>query len=203
MNANSAVSSLATENNGRLCYEAEPELWEKQYQDTRYGNLRWYAIRTYSCREQVVAQSFTCQNICHYLPLLSEKHRWSDRIKTIRVPLFKNYLFVKITPTQEDFWKVISTRGVTRILGDGRCPVPIADKEIGTIARMLKNKAKLKITCSFQSGELVRIKAGPLRGSEGSFVRIKGRDHLAVNIHILGQTVLAEVNYCDVEKLQS
>jgi transcription antitermination factor NusG len=199
MDANSAVSSLATENNSRLCYEAEPELLEKMYRATRYGNLRWYAIRTYSCREQVVAQSFRYQNICHYLPLLSEKRRWSDRIKTIQVPLFKNYLFVKIAPKQEAFWKVISTRGVTRILGDGRGPVPIADKEIGTIAHMLKNKAKLKITCSFQSGEIVRVKAGPLRGTEGSFVRIQGRDLLAVNIHILGQTVLTEVNYCDVE----
>ena len=197
MCANPEDCSLATENIGRLCHEPEP--WENLCQNTGYNDLSWYAVRTHSFRERVVAQSFASQGICYYLPLLSEKHRWSDRIKTIQVPLFKNYLFVKITSTQEDFWKVISTNGVTRILGDERGPISIADKEIESVARMLTKKAELKVVCGFQGGRPVRVKAGPLRGTEGCFVRISGRDHLAVQINTLGQMVLAEINYCDVE----
>jgi transcription antitermination factor NusG len=134
------------------------------------------------------------------LPLLSEKRRWSDRIKTIHVPLFKNYLFVKIAPAEEAFWKVITTRGVTQIVGDDRGPIPIADKEIEAVAHTLKNRVgRVKVVCGFHRGQPVRVKGGPLQGIEGCFVQIRGEDVLAVHINILGQTVLTEVDYCDVE----
>jgi len=196
MYANPA-SSLIQVNIGRVYHGKAP--LGKLFEDAIYSDLKWYAVQTYSCRERVVAQSFISKEICYYLPLLSEKRRWSDRIKTVQVPLFKNYLFVKIAPVQEDFWKITSTRGVTRILGDERGPTAIADKEIKAVAHVLANRNKLKVVCGFQRGQPVRVKAGPLRGMEGCFVLMKGRDHLAVNISILGQSILAEINYCDVE----
>lgn len=167
--------------------------------DTESNELRWYAVRTYSFRERIVARSFATQGICHYLPLLSEKHRWSDRFKIVEVPLFKNYLFVKITPSKEDFWKVISTRGVTRILGDERGPISIPREEIEAVARMLATKTQLEVVRGFHNGQPVKVKAGPLRGTEGYFVQMKGKHRLACHINVLGQTVLAEVNCCNVE----
>ena len=115
------------------------------------------------------------------------------------MPLFKNYLFVKIAPTREDFWRVLGTRGVIRILGDNRGPVSIVEEEIEAVARILANESKLKIVCGFRTGQPVIVKAGPLEGMKGYFVQMKSKDHLAVYIDILGRTVLAEVNYCDVE----
>ena len=111
MRSNTAICSLGTEPGKKFFHNA-----------TKCSDLKWYAVHTYSFRERVVAQLFASQDICHYLPLLSEKRRWSDRIKNIQVPLFKNYLFVKIASNQEDFWRVLGTRGVTRILGDNRGP---------------------------------------------------------------------------------
>ncbi len=196
MHTNAEVYSLDTENS-RLCHEKES--LKELFQDTIYSDLKWYAAQTYSCRERIVAKAFESRSICYYLPLLSKQRRWSDRIKTIEVPLFKNYIFVKIAPEEEDFWKVIRTRGITRILGDERGPTPILNKEIEAVACMLVNRAKIKVFSEFQSGQSVRVKAGPLRGSQGCFVRMKGKDHLAVNITLLGQSILAEVNSCDVE----
>lgn len=197
MQKNSTISSLGTDIVSRLCHE-ENSL-EGLFQDTIYSDLKWYAVQTYSCRERIVAKDFESKSICCYLPLLSKKRRWSDRIKTIEVPLFKNYLFVKIAPEEEEFCKVIRTRGVTRILGDERGPTPILNKEIEAVAYMLVYRAKLIVVSEFQSGQSVRVKAGPLRGAQGCFVRMKGKDHLAINISILGRSILAEVNSCDVE----
>ena len=196
MFSDESVCPSATEDIDRLRHKTGAEL---PCEYTEYDNLKWYAVRTYSFRERVVAQSFASKGICHYLPLISERHRWSDRIKTIQIPLFKNYVFVRVAPTQEDFWKVLGTCGVTRILGDERGPISISDKEIEDVERMLANRARLKVVCGFQSGQPIRIKSGPLQGMEGSFVQMKGKDHLAVYLKILGQTVLAEVNYYDVE----
>jgi transcription antitermination factor NusG len=172
---------------------------ETIFKNTESNELEWYAVRTYNFRERVVAQSFETQGIHHFLPLLREKHRWSDRFKTIEVPLFKNYLFVKIAPTRKNFWKVTSTRGVTRILGDEKGPISIPCEEIEAVARMLVNKKQLEVIYGFNNGQPIKIKTGPLAGIEGLFVQFKGKEHLAIYINILGQTVLSEINYCDIE----
>lgn len=197
MPAKSAVSLSAAENIGKSYHR--DQLHHPLRADTKRDNLKWYAVRTYNCRERVVAKSFASQNIRYYLPLLTKKRRWSDRIKTIQVPLFKNYLFVKISSAHEDFWKVICTPGVTGILSNEKAPLAIDDKEIEAVEFMVANMVKLKVVCELQNGQPVRVKAGSLKGAQGLFVRMKGQDHLAVNINMLGQTVLAEINYCDVE----
>jgi len=175
----------------------EPALGRQQGETV--VNLNWYAVQTYSCRERVVANNFLRKGICYYLPMLKERHRWSDRIKTVEVPLFKNYLFVKTVPLWEEFWKITCTKGVTRILGDEREPIPIPDKEISSIAQILTENVRPMLLSQLQAGHYVKVKSGPLKGLEGAFVKIKRRHHLAINISILGQSVLAEVDYCDVQ----
>jgi len=160
---------------------------------------RWYAVKTYSCREFVVAKSFTARKIEHFLPAVTEKRRWSDRVKTIRVPLFRNYLFARVNPLQESFWDVLGTRGVTRIMGNDNGPIAVATKEIEAVVRMMESKTAVKLSDGFQEGQAVRIVSGPLQGAEGIFVRTNGKNCLAVHIELLGQSVLAEVDENNIE----
>ena len=168
-------------------------------QEETDDSLQWYAVKTYSCREFVVAESFASQNIEHYLPVVKERRRWSDRVKTIHVPLFRNYLFARAGPLQEELWLIHNTRGVARILGNDNVPIPVTTEEINAVARILKSKTPIKIQYDIQPGQPVKIKSGPLQGLEGYFVKFKGKHCFAIHVSLLGQTVLAEVDCCDVE----
>lgn len=58
----------------------------------------WYAVQTrYRCETRIAAQ-LQSKGIETFLPLLNETHRWSDRQKTVSVPLFAGYLFVRLHP---------------------------------------------------------------------------------------------------------
>ena len=163
-------------------------------------NLKWYAVQTHSCREKIAARSLREQGIRSCLPLLTERRRWSDRIKTIEAPLFCGYVFVRIDVQREEFWNVCYTRGVSRILGDINGPISIPDEQITGIVKLAESKRQLQVVCDFVKGQTVRIKSGSLAGIEGQFVRQEGRDCLAIHIDILGQTILVVVNSCDVQK---
>ena len=162
--------------------------------------LHWYAVKTYSYREFVVADLLAAQQITYYLPATSERRRWTDRIKTVRVPLFRNYLFVRVNPLLENFWQVLNTRGVAHILGNGQEPIPVTSNEIESIARMLEAGMTPKISDAFHQGDQVRILSGPLKDMEGIFVRTNGKHQFGIRIELLGQTVLLEVDQSIVEK---
>jgi transcription antitermination factor NusG len=61
------------------------------------GNaLHWYAVWSRSRHEKMVASALTNVGVTTFLPLVSEMHRWSDRRKSVDVPLFPGYVFVQI-----------------------------------------------------------------------------------------------------------
>jgi len=75
--------------------------WEVQPADPAIvsdaGN--WYALQTRARHEKVIAQRLQESGLTTFLPMVTEVHRWSDRKKTVELPLFTCYLFVKVRPT--------------------------------------------------------------------------------------------------------
>src|SRR4029077_11701225 len=77
----------------------------------------WYAVHTRARHERVVAQRLKDQGVTTFLPLVSELHRWSDRQKTVELPLFGCYVFVKLPPTGDERLRVLQIDGVFRFVG--------------------------------------------------------------------------------------
>ncbi len=63
---------------------------------TEVNTETWYAVHTRARHERVIAQRLREQGINTFLPLVTEVHRWSDRRKSVEVPLFGCYVFVKL-----------------------------------------------------------------------------------------------------------
>ena len=56
----------------------------------------WFALYTKARAEKKLGLALDRLGIENYLPLISEKRQWSDRVKVIESPLFKSYIFVRI-----------------------------------------------------------------------------------------------------------
>lgn len=160
---------------------------------------KWYAVQAYSCREKIVDQALRKDGIDSYLPLLAERHRWSDRTKTIYVPLFPGYLFVNVDAKLEEYTKVKYNPSVCSILGGQSGPTPVDEQQIEDIKRMIDNDKNLKVVRGFYKGQKVEIKSGPLQGMVGEYVQTRVGRYLAIHINILGQTVLVELEPCDIQ----
>jgi len=170
--------------------------------ETLQAELKWYAVQTYSCREKAVDKSLKSQGIHSFLPLIAERRKWSDRIKTIHVPLFPGYLFVHMDTQGEDCQKITYTHNVCRIVGDRTGPTAIPDHQITAISSLIQAKTPLEVAQGLQKGHKVKVQSGPLQGVEGEFIRRGERSCLTIHITLLGQMVLAMVDADNVQTLE-
>ena len=67
---------------------------------TNVSTLNWYAVYTKPRAEKKLKEALEKKSIQNFLPLITEKKKWSDRQKLISVPLFASYVFVKIDYSQ-------------------------------------------------------------------------------------------------------
>jgi transcription antitermination factor NusG len=157
----------------------------------------WFALKTRSRHEKVVAEALRGREIECFLPVARARRRWSDRITEIEEPLFSTYLFVRIDPAER--LRVLQTRGAVALLGDGARPTPVDDAEVEALRALVLAGASLEPHPYLEAGRFVRVKGGPFRGVEGRLVRRRGRLRLVITVDVLRQAAALEVDAADVE----
>jgi transcription antitermination factor NusG len=163
--------------------------------------LHWYAIYTRARHEKFVAASLRQKGVTTFLPLLSRVHRWSDRRKTVQVPLFPGYVFVRIAATPTAYLKVLQTIGVVSFIGNGRRGEPIPDKQIEDIQMLFAHKVPCAIFPFLRVGQRVRVRGGCLDGIEGQLVTLKGNRSLVISVESISHSIAIRLDGYDVEIL--
>ncbi len=157
----------------------------------------WFAVFTSSHHEKRVAQYLLQRRIENFLPLYVAVHHWSNRRRvTLELPLFPNYIFVRIAAPQRG--TVLEVPGVLSIVGCGRRPMPLPVFEIESLRSGLHLR-KFEPHPYLVVGERARIKAGPLAGMEGILLRKKKDLRVVLTIVEIQQSVAVEVDAMDVE----
>jgi transcription elongation factor/antiterminator RfaH len=131
---------------------------------------QWFVIQTNPKEEDVACLVLKQQGISIYQPFM-ERYVFHARKKILkRYPLFPNYVFANIAPTEEELHKVRWCRGVRRILLDNYQPVPIDDDFILGLSELEDKKSgTIKKPMAFEPGDLVRITSGPMKDLYGVF----------------------------------
>ena len=157
---------------------------------------KWLAIYTKPRWEKKVHQLLIDKGIESYCPLNKVKRKWSDRIKTVEEPLFKSYLFVKVT--DDDRTKVRLTNGVVNFVYWNGKPAIIREKEIQTIKRFLDEHENVQLRpMEFAINQQVLITSGTFMDKRAIVVDVR-RKEVKVAIESLGQELVA---YIDKTKL--
>jgi transcription antitermination factor NusG len=159
---------------------------------------KWLAVYTRPRWEKKVNQLLKEKGAESYCPLNKVKRKWSDRVKVVQEPLFKSYVFVKLT--DEDRTMVRMTPGVINfVYWDGK-PAVIKEKEITTIRKFLNEYENVEVQpMQLKVDQRVKIATGPLMDQEGKVLAVR---HKTVKIAIdsLGYILVA---YIDRTKLTS
>jgi transcription antitermination factor NusG len=134
---------------------------------------QWFAIRTRSRHEKIVAEHFERQQIESFLPLLKRTNKWSDRVKEVEVPLFSGYTFARVALCSPDRLRVLKTHGVAGFVGVRGIGIPVPEKQIESLKTLLTNGIPVQDHPFLQIGQRVRIRGGALDGIEGI---LAGRD---------------------------
>lgn len=161
----------------------------------------WYAVHTRSNFESRVAEDLQGKGIEHFVPSYEEVHQWKDRRKTVRLPLFPGYVFVRVQDSNESRIHVLRTRGVVRILGNGTAIEPVPEPEIEAVRAIVNARTRCTPFPFLSEGSPVRVIRGALAGLEGLLVKIKNQTRLVVSVSLLARSVAAEVDAWNIEPI--
>lgn len=159
---------------------------------------KWLAVYTRPRWEKKVNKLLADKGLESYCPLNKVRRKWSDRIKTVEEPLFKSYVFVKVT--EEDRAAVRMTTGAINFVYWNGKPAIIKEREIQAIRRFLDEYEHVEARpADIRVNQRVRITNGTLMDHEGKVLDVRNR--LAkVAIDSLGYILIA---YIDRTKLTS
>jgi transcriptional antiterminator NusG len=163
------------------------------------GIENWYAVHTRARHERVIAHRLLEQGVTTFLPLITEVHRWSDRRKSVEMPLFGCYVFVKLPPTGEDRLRVLRIDGVFRFVGAHGVGTPIAEAQIDAVRTLIGQHIPWSAHPFLKIGQRVRVRGGALDGVEGIFVSRNDDNTLVVSIDAIQRSLAVRIQGYDVE----
>jgi transcription antitermination factor NusG len=137
---------------------------------------QWYAIRTRSRHEKMVADQLEQLGIESFLPLVKSTRKWSDRKKEVELPLFSGYSFVRLALYSADRLRVLRAHGVAGFVGVRGMGIPVPEGQIQSLRTLLANKIPMTDRPFLQVGQRVRIRGGALDGIEGILAAQGDRD---------------------------
>jgi transcription antitermination factor NusG len=154
--------------------------------------LPWFAIRVKSRHERIIATALHSKGYDVFLPLYKSRRRWSDRIKTLELPLFPGYLFCRFEIMKR--LPVITTPGILHVVGVGKTFIPVDEGEINAIQAVVASRLGVQPWPYLRVGQRVRIDRGPLNGVEGILLAVKNTHRLVISVTLLQRSVAVEVD---------
>ena len=153
---------------------------------------KWLAIYSRPRWEKKVNQLLTEQGLESYCPLNKVRRKWSDRMKLVEEPLFKSYVFVKVTDLDRSIVRM--TPGVINfVYWDGK-PALIKEKEIIAIRQFLNEYENVEVQpINLEMNQRVKITTGPLMDQEGAVIGLN-RKTVKVAIDSLGYLLIAHID---------
>ncbi len=127
----------------------------------------------------------------------------NDKSKEVVKNIFPGYLFVEMIMTDEAWYVVRNTPGVTGFIGSsggGAKPFPVKQDEIEKILRRIGQSDK-NIEVDFAVGDTVKILSGPFSGMEGKIESMNDQTQVATVLIILfGRETPTDINYVDLAR---
>jgi transcription termination/antitermination protein NusG len=127
----------------------------------------------------------------------SGKKRISER------KFFPGYVLVEMELTDESWYLVKNTPGITGFISSGSKPTPLLNEEVENILKQSQEKKEKPMPkVMFNQGESVRIKEGPFINFNGIIEEVNpARGKLKVSVMIFGRSTPVELEYWQVERL--
>ncbi len=170
----------------------------------------WFVIHCYSGYENKVRHNLE-QRIASMgmkgkifdviVPTEEEIEVKDGKRRTVERRVFPGYILVQLILTEESWYVVRNTPGVTGFVGMGNTPTPLRPEEVSQILKRMEAEApKVKVT--FKSGQKVRIVDGPFNDFIGVVSEIDmDRTKVRVMVSFFGRETPVELDFLQVEKV--
>ena len=163
------------------------------------NNAKWYVVHTYSGYENKVKtniekivenrhlEDYILEVLVPTEDVVEEKN---GKEKTVTRKIFPGYVLIKMVMTDDTWYVVRNTTGITGFVGTTTKPIPLTEAEVVSMG-LISEEAKSE----FNIGDTVRISGGAFEGQVGNIVEID-EEHktVKVSLNVFGQVTAVEVD---------
>lgn len=167
---------------------------------------RWYVIHTYSGYENKVKANIekTIENRNLQalfqdiqVPMEECSEEKDGKVKITLKKKFPGYVLVKMLMTDDSWYVVRNTRGVTGFVGPGSKPVPLTDEEIESMG-----VCETALAIDLEVGETINIISGALSGFSASVQEINVEQRkIKALVDMFGRETIAELELNQIQKI--
>lgn len=163
---------------------------------------RWHAIYTRSRSEKKLYNELQDKGLECYLPLVRELKVWSDRKKWVDSPLFRSYVFVKVSDFE--YYNAINSTWASRYVCFEGKAVSIPESQINSLKILLENsKRNVELTFDrIRKGDQLDVVVGPLKGIRGEVLQLQGKHRIILRFANLGCCVLTNISLNEVQRVE-
>lgn len=173
---------------------------------------KWYVVHTYSGYENKVkanlekrVESMEVDNLIFRVEVPTEEvtELKDGKKRKVKRKIFPGYVLVQMKMTDESWYVVRNTPGVTGFVGPGSKPVPLSDDEVARLLGEQEEAEQTPIQIDFSEGETVRIISGPFQNFDGVIEAIQpARRRVRVRVSMFGRETPVELDFNQIEKLE-
>jgi transcription termination/antitermination protein NusG len=197
------------ETSARLIDEGVPDFSQVPQGDGESDGRAWYVVHCYSgyenkvrhnLEQRIESMGMKNQIFDVVVPTEEEIEVKEGKRRTVERRVFPGYILVNMILTEESWYVVRNTPGVTSFVGQGNTPLPLRPEEVSQIVKRMEAEAP-RIKVSFKQGERVRIVDGPFNDFRGTVSEIDmERAKVRVMVNFFGRETPVELDFLQVEK---
>jgi transcriptional antiterminator NusG len=170
----------------------------------------WYVIHTYSGYENKVKANLERRvesmgmedKIFRVLVPTEEEIDFKDgKKRIIKKKVFPGYVLVEMLMSDDSWYVVRNTPGVTGFVGSGSKPIPLDREEVKTILKQMGfDEGRPRV--AFNVGDAIRVVSGPFANFDGGIEEVNiERGKVRVVISMFGRDTPIELDFEQIEKL--
>ena len=157
--------------------------------------LQWFVAHTRPRREKKLKQYCEDEGLLVTLPCYRAVHKYRGKTVTFDKPLFPGYVFLQLLPDQKH--TVRQNDHVARLL-------VVHDQELfvrqlGDVLKALDTQLEIRLAPEIGPGKRVKVKAGPLRGLDGSVEARYGMTTVLLRLDFIGQAAAVKLEADDLQ----
>lgn len=182
------------------------ELDNIQTEEFRDNSAYWYVVHTYSGHEnkvkaniEKIVENRNMQDLVLDIVVPTEEtvelKNGQRKVKTRKI--FPGYVIVKMVMTDESWYLVRNTQGVTGFVGHGSKPIPLTEDEVRKMGI-----ETVRVEIDVEPGDMVRVISGPFDSFIGTVDEVnEEKQTIKARISMFGRETPVELEFVQVEKL--
>jgi len=171
----------------------------------------WYVVHTYAGYEnkvkadletRVASMNMEEQIYEVVIPMEEVVEVKGGKKQTVQRKVFPGYLLVRMELSDDSWYVVRNTPGVTGFVGSGTKPIPLSEREVDKILKRKGEAEKPRPKAEWQMNDPVRVTTGPFANFQGVISEVDDeRQKVKVLVNIFGRETPVELSYDQISKV--